>query len=61
MFKTDQIVMLTRALLVIQRTPAIRAWLKVNDPKALKQVDNAIQQSGYDPDKDTPGWPYRSI
>jgi hypothetical protein len=30
------------ALNVIAQTPAIRLWLLANDPKALKQVDDAL-------------------
>jgi hypothetical protein len=47
--KTDQIVVLTRALLVIVRDPKIREWLKHNDPKALAQATKALEEAGYDP------------
>ena len=48
-WKTDQIVLLTRALLVISRDPKISAWLAQHDPKALAQVQDALERAGYDP------------
>ena len=47
--KTDQVVLLTRALLVISRDTRIRAWLQENDPKALAQVNDALERAGHIP------------
>ena len=47
--RTDQVVLLTRALLVITRDSRIRAWLLENDPKALAQVNDALERAGYVP------------
>ena len=32
-----------------QRDPKISAWLQQNDPKALAQVNDALERAGYDP------------
>ena len=49
-WKADQIVLLTKALLAITRTPQIRTWLTAHDPKALEQADDAIERAGYIPE-----------
>ena len=39
---------LLAAVNVIRRTPALRAWLTVHDPKALEQLDRAAALAGDD-------------